>query len=93
VRKRHRRAFFCCAFHLCVDFAEAGQVPEMIMSSGVGYLSNSSTERKNLNVSVTAMRPRRDVPSPPFLFLVATRVIHQHEEILSPYNNGDAAVK
>jgi hypothetical protein len=84
-----------CLFLLFCLFvcAETRQVADMLMSSGVGYLSNSSPERKNLNLSVVAMRPRRDVPSPPFLFLVATRAILQHEEILSPYNNGDDAVK
>jgi hypothetical protein len=63
----------------------------MVKRSGLGYLSNTAAKAKQ-NVRIVDLPPLKDGLGTHGMFLVATRAITAHEEILSPYNNGDPAV-
>jgi hypothetical protein len=72
--------------------SEPGVLPEMLMHSGLGYLSNTGDKAAHNNVRIVDQAPRKDGLGTAWMFLVATRTIAAHEEILSPYNNWDPAI-
>ncbi len=71
--------------------AEKDIFPEMLKRSGLGFLSNTG-DKADLNVRIADQVPRKDGLGTKWMFLVATRAIAAHDEILSPYNNWDPAI-
>jgi hypothetical protein len=63
----------------------------MLRRSGLGFLSNTGAKAEQ-NVRIVDQMPWKDGLRTKWLFLVATRAIAAHEEILSPYNNWDPAL-
>jgi hypothetical protein len=67
-------------------------VPAMLTSAGVGYLVNSSRVKADFNAGVESVTPRKTGVGLGWLFLVATKPIAKHDEIVCPYHNSDQAV-
>jgi hypothetical protein len=70
---------------------DEGAVSKMLKSSGLGFLSNNAP-RTAQNVRIVDLAPLQDGLGTHWMFLVATRAIAAHDEILSPYNNWDPAI-
>ena len=59
---------------------------------GLGFMANTGT-RRELNVRVVEVNPRKDGLLPNEVFYVCTRPIRKHDEILAPYNNNESRKK
>lgn len=88
---RTKTLLLWCAHTGCILCAEQGELPDMLKHSGLGYMSNTAVKAAQ-NVRIVDVSPRNDGLEPQWMFLVATRTIAAHEEVLSPYNNWDPAV-
>jgi hypothetical protein len=60
---------------------------EHIMSTGVGYMANTHTDRKRHNVRVKDLRLNKIASS---VYLQPTNTIHRYDEIISPYKNNES---
>ena len=67
-------------------------VTSCVSVGGLGYMANTGT-RKEINVRVVEVNPRKDGLLPNEVFYVATRAIRRGEEILAPYNNNESKKK
>ena len=63
-----------------------------VSQGGLGFMANTG-KRKEINVRVVEVNPRKDGLLPNELFYVCTRPIRKHEEILAPYNNNETKKK
>ena len=64
----------------------------MLLYSGVGYMSNSRRNRRTFNVRSVDYNPSRnkDILLTNELFYIATADIKPHDEILAPYQNNES---
>ena len=69
-----------------------GAVQELVYTSGMGYMANTGSKRE-CNVRVIEVNPRRDGLAPNEIFYVSSRRIAKGEEILAPYNNNESKSK
>jgi hypothetical protein len=63
---------------------------ELIMTSGVGYMANTATDKKRHNVRIQPLRLNVITST---VYLQQRSPIQRYEEIISPYNNKEAAKK
>ena len=70
----------CCLIH------------ELLYTTGMGFMANTGSKR-DCNVRVIEVNPRRDGLGPNEIFYVACRKIVKGEEILAPYNNNESKSK
>ena len=61
---------------------------ELIMTSGVGYMANTATDKKRHNVRIQPLRLNVITST---VYLQQRRPIQRYDEIISPYNNKEAA--
>ena len=72
--------------------ATCGKVHELLHTTGMGYMANTGSKRE-CNVRVMELNPRRDGLAPNEIFYVSCRRIAKGEEILAPYNNNESKSK
>ena len=72
--------------------ATCGKVHELLHTTGMGFMANTGSKRE-CNVRVIEVNPRRDGLAPNEIFYVSCRKILRGEEILAPYNNNESKSK
>ena len=72
--------------------ATCHRVHELLYTTGMGFMANTGSKRE-CNVRVIEVNPRRDGLAPNEIFYVSCRKILKGEEILAPYNNNESKSK